>query len=70
MDAVIDFENVYQVKQQCYIIKIGRIGCNVETVEYKDISFTMSDVGRQENSSNIQTLFQRTMKSLCIIRLL
>ncbi|KAH9245661.1 ADP-ribosylation factor [Batrachochytrium salamandrivorans] len=45
-----------------------QIGFNVETVEYKNISFTVWDVGGQDrDSSSMETLFQNTQGIIFVV---
>ena len=62
---ILDFENnTVHVQNRCQIVSEQCSGFNVETVEYKNISFTVWDVGGQDKIRPLwRHYFQNTQGS-------
>nr|GMD13337.1 ADP-ribosylation factor 1-like [Ipomoea batatas]GMD17051.1 ADP-ribosylation factor 1-like [Ipomoea batatas] len=67
LDAAGKTTILYKLKLGEIVTTIPTIGFNVETVEYKNISFTVWDVGGQDKSAHCGGTISRTLRDLSLL---
>ncbi|XP_062934837.1 ADP-ribosylation factor 1-like [Cynocephalus volans] len=67
LDAARKMTILYKLKLSETVITIPTIGFNVETIEYKNISFTVWDVGGQDKIWPLWHYFQNTQSLIFVV---
>ena len=67
LDAAGKTTILYQLKLEEPVTTIPTIGFNVETVEYKNISFTVWDIGGQDKIRSLWRLYYQETQGLIFV---